>query len=93
MSNPGFLKQKKVGELVSGSLRPDGRHKVGVEQVEYLFWRKVGVGHPGKLGVLALKGLAAIDADFPLGIKPAVKEDFFYGGTKAKAWRANNREE
>jgi predicted ATP-grasp superfamily ATP-dependent carboligase len=37
------------------------------------------------------KDLAAIDADFPLGIKPAVKEDFFYA-TKAKAWRANNRE-
>lgn len=33
-----------------------------------------------------------IDAKFPLGIKPAVKEDFFYA-TKAKAWRANNRHE
>jgi len=27
-----------------------------------------------------------------VGVKPAVKEDFFYA-TKAKAWRANNREE
>jgi len=36
--------------------------------------------------------LDAIEADFPLAVKPAVKEDFFYA-TKAKAWRANNREE
>jgi len=33
-----------------------------------------------------------IDAEFPLAIKPAVKEDFFYA-TKAKAWRAKNRAE
>jgi D-aspartate ligase len=36
--------------------------------------------------------LNEIDAEFPLAVKPAVKEDFFYA-TKAKAWRANNREE
>ena len=33
-----------------------------------------------------------IDAEFPLAIKPSVKEDFFYA-TKAKAWRAKNRAE
>jgi predicted ATP-grasp superfamily ATP-dependent carboligase len=36
--------------------------------------------------------LDAIEAEFPLAIKPAVKEDFFYA-TKAKAWRASTREE
>ena len=32
------------------------------------------------------------DVTFPVGVKPAVKEDFFYA-TKAKAWRANNANE
>ncbi len=32
------------------------------------------------------------DVDFPLAIKPAIKEHFFYA-TKAKAWRADTREE
>jgi D-aspartate ligase len=36
--------------------------------------------------------LNAIDADPPLAIKPAIKENFLYA-TKAKAWRANTRSE
>jgi predicted ATP-grasp superfamily ATP-dependent carboligase len=36
--------------------------------------------------------LAAIDADGPLVIKPAIKENFFYA-THVKAWRADNRGE
>jgi D-aspartate ligase len=40
----------------------------------------------------SLEDIDKIDAEFPLGVKPAVKEDFFYA-TKAKAWRANSREE
>jgi len=36
------------------------------------------------------KDLAAIDADPPLVVKPAIKEHFFYA-TKAKAWRADTR--
>ena len=36
--------------------------------------------------------VAAIDGDFPLVIKPAVKEHFVYA-TKAKAWRVDSREE
>jgi predicted ATP-grasp superfamily ATP-dependent carboligase len=36
--------------------------------------------------------LDRIDAEFPLGVKPAVKEDFFYA-TKAKAWKAHDRDE
>ena len=37
-----------------------------------------------------LEEIDKIDAEFPIGVKPAVKEDFFYA-TKAKAWRANSR--
>ncbi len=40
----------------------------------------------------SLEDIDKIDAEFPLGVKPSVKEDFFYA-TKAKAWRANSREE
>ncbi len=36
--------------------------------------------------------LEQIEADLPLAIKPAIKEHFIYA-TKAKAWRANTREE
>ena len=35
---------------------------------------------------------AAIDADGPLVVKPAIKEHFFYT-THVKAWRADNRTE
>lgn len=38
------------------------------------------------------KDLESIDGDFPLVLKPAIKEHFFYA-TKAKAWRANNHSE
>jgi D-aspartate ligase len=37
-------------------------------------------------------GLDHLDASFPLVVKPAIKEHFFYT-TKAKAWRANSRTE
>lgn len=36
--------------------------------------------------------LAAIDAEFPLVLKPAIKEHFFYK-TRSKAWQAKNRDE
>jgi D-aspartate ligase len=39
-----------------------------------------------------LEDLEEIDAGFPLVVKPAIKEHFFYA-TKAKAWRANNHVE
>ena len=41
---------------------------------------------------LTLDGLDHIDASYPLVVKPAIKEHFFYT-TKAKAWRANSRAE
>ena len=40
----------------------------------------------------SLEELRAIDLPFPLAIKPAIKEHFFYA-TKAKAWRAGSRAE
>ena len=39
-----------------------------------------------------LADLDKIDLKFPVAIKPAIKEHFFYA-TKAKAWRANNAAE
>ena len=36
--------------------------------------------------------LEALAVDFPVAIKPAIKENFFYA-TKAKAWRADDRAE
>ena len=44
-------------------------------------WHSLGVDQLGEL-----------DVDFPVAIKPAIKEHFIYA-TKAKAWRANNRAE
>jgi D-aspartate ligase len=41
---------------------------------------------------LTPEGLDHIEASFPLVVKPAIKEHFFYT-TKAKAWRANSRTE
>jgi predicted ATP-grasp superfamily ATP-dependent carboligase len=40
----------------------------------------------------SLDDLKAIDAEFPLAIKPGIKEHFFYE-VRAKAWRANSAEE
>ena len=39
-----------------------------------------------------IKEVRRIDAEFPVIIKPAIKEHFLYA-TKAKAWRADSREE
>jgi D-aspartate ligase len=58
----------------------------------YCLAEKLGIPNPRTWCPQNLEELEAIDAEFPLGVKPAVKEDFFYA-TKAKAWRANNREE
>jgi D-aspartate ligase len=58
----------------------------------YSLAEKLGIDIPKTWCPRTLEELESIDANFPLGVKPAVKEDFFYA-TKAKAWRANNREE
>ena len=58
----------------------------------YRLAERLGIAIPRTWCPRSLEELDAIEADFPLGVKPAVKEDFFYA-TKAKAWRANNRQE
>src|SRR5215472_1150259 len=39
-----------------------------------------------------LEGLRQVNGSFPMALKPAIKEHFFYA-TKAKAWRVDSREE
>lgn len=39
-----------------------------------------------------IEDLDQVSGSFPLALKPAIKENFFYA-TKAKAWRADSREE
>jgi len=58
----------------------------------YSLAEKLGIPIPKTWCPKSLEDIDAIDASFPLGVKPAVKEDFFYA-TKAKAWRANDRDE
>jgi predicted ATP-grasp superfamily ATP-dependent carboligase len=58
----------------------------------YRLARELGIPTPQTWCPRNLDELDQIEASFPLGVKPAVKEDFFYA-TGAKAWRANNREE
>lgn len=58
----------------------------------YQLAEKIGLSIPKTYCPRSLAELAALDIEFPVGVKPAVKEDFFYA-TKAKAWRANSREE
>jgi D-aspartate ligase len=53
---------------------------------------EIGIPIPKTWCPRTLEELDQIDTQFPVGVKPAVKEDFFYA-TKAKAWRANSREE
>jgi D-aspartate ligase len=58
----------------------------------YSLAQKLGIPIPQTWCPRTLDDIDKIDAAFPLCLKPAVKEDFFYA-TKAKAWRANTRDE
>jgi D-aspartate ligase len=58
----------------------------------YSLARKLEIPIPQTWCPRTLEDIDKIDAEFPLCLKPAVKEDFFYA-TKAKAWRANTRDE
>jgi len=58
----------------------------------YSLAQKLDIPIPRTWCPRTLEDIDQIDAEFPLGVKPSVKEDFFYA-TKAKAWRANNRDE
>jgi D-aspartate ligase len=58
----------------------------------YCLAERLGIPVPRTWCPQTVDELDRIEADFPLGVKPAVKERFFYA-TKAKAWRANDRRE
>jgi D-aspartate ligase len=58
----------------------------------YRLAQELGIPTPRTWYPENLDDLEQIEADPPLVIKPAIKEHFIYA-TKAKAWKANNREE
>ncbi len=58
----------------------------------YRMAEKWGVPTPRTWYPESESDLAEIDAEFPLVLKPAIKEHFFYQ-TKSKAWQANSRGE
>lgn len=58
----------------------------------YKLAQELGIPAPRTWYPQSLSELEQIEADFPLAIKPAVKEHFIYA-TKAKAWRVNDRAE
>ena len=58
----------------------------------YAMVEKIGIATPKTWCPRTVADIDQIDTDFPVCIKPAVKVEFFYA-TKAKAWRAENREE
>jgi D-aspartate ligase len=58
----------------------------------YKMAEKLGIAIPKTWFPNSVDDLQKIDTAFPVVIKPAIKEHFFYE-TKAKAWRADNREE
>jgi len=55
----------------------------------YRVARELGIPTPQTWHADNVDQLRTLDVRFPVAIKPAIKEHFFYA-TKAKAWRANN---
>jgi predicted ATP-grasp superfamily ATP-dependent carboligase len=58
----------------------------------YELAKKLGIPIPETWFPQSTEDLDSITTPFPLALKPAIKEHFFYA-TKAKAWRASNRSE
>src|SRR2546422_1081625 len=58
----------------------------------YRLAKELGIPTPQTWYPRDLDELEQIQTDFPLALKPAIKEHFIYA-TKAKGWRANNRAE
>lgn len=58
----------------------------------YQLAKKLSIPIPRTWSTLTDETLDEIDSPFPLVLKPAIKEHFFYA-TKAKAWRINTRAE
>lgn len=58
----------------------------------YALAAELGIPAPRTWQPATIEDLDAIEGEPPFAIKPAIKEHFFYA-TKAKAWRADTREE
>jgi D-aspartate ligase len=58
----------------------------------YQLAKQLNIPFPKTWSPLTEEALDEIDTPFPLVLKPAIKEHFFYA-TKAKAWRVNSRSE
>jgi D-aspartate ligase len=58
----------------------------------YELARELGIPAPRTACPRSVRELEALEFDGPVAIKPAIKEHFIYA-TKAKAWRADTREE
>jgi D-aspartate ligase len=58
----------------------------------YRLANELGIPTPRTWYPRGLEELEHISTNFPLAVKPAIKEHFFYA-TKTKAWRVNNRAE
>jgi D-aspartate ligase len=58
----------------------------------YRLAQQLGIPIPRTWCPRTIEEIDQIDAEFPLAVKPSVKEDFFYA-TKAKAWRAENKDQ
>jgi len=58
----------------------------------YQLAKQLNIPFPKTWSPLTEEALDEIDSPFPLVLKPAIKEHFFYA-TKAKAWRVNSRSE
>jgi D-aspartate ligase len=58
----------------------------------YGLGEELGIPVPRTWRATTLEELDALDLEFPVAVKPAIKERFIYE-TKAKAWRANTRAE
>jgi predicted ATP-grasp superfamily ATP-dependent carboligase len=58
----------------------------------YELARQLNIPIPKTWSPMTLEALDQIDSPFPLVLKPAIKEHFFYA-TKAKAWRINSKAE
>jgi D-aspartate ligase len=58
----------------------------------YGLGEQLGIPVPRTWRATTLAELDALDVELPVAVKPAIKERFIYE-TKAKAWRANTREE
>jgi D-aspartate ligase len=58
----------------------------------YRLAKQLNIPFPKTWSPLTEEALDEIDSPFPLVLKPAIKEHFFYA-TKAKAWRINSRSE